>query len=246
MRTARFLNALRDRLVSEVNTILARGERTTDGCVTALEEDTCRRKAKRIHSINAELAQLGAQPTTKGRRGRLASEEREELEAYLRKQDPEPQPAATFRSWSSATHEAGHGVVAERMKAGLLGLTLHQCTYQSMNAVVALAGAVAERMAGFDGHHSESDLKNARSAIVAEGWKDIDQQIGVAEARAKEILSVRWPFVQAVAAVLYRHGQLTGDQVRAVMRQAAWAVYKREGDCLQDAQAQRMTLVSAW
>ena len=246
MRTTTFLNALSSRLASEVDAILDRGERRPDGCVTALEEDTCRRNAKRIHSIDAELAQLRAHPTTKGRRRRTTSELRKELQKEQRLTDPEPRPAATFGSWSSATHEAGHGVVAEGVKAGLLGLTLRQCTYQSMNAIVALAGAVAERMAGFDGHHSESDLKNARSAIVAKGWKDIDQQIGVAEAQAKEILVARWSFVQAVAGALYRRGSLTGDQVRAVMRQTAWALQEQDRHSLQHAHAQRTTRRFAW
>ena len=241
MKTVAFLNSLRSRLASEVHLILGRGERRPDGCVTALEEDTCRHNAKRIHSINAELAQLKTQPTTKGRRGRRTSELREEQ----RVAEPEPQSVSS-NPWADACHESGHGVTAECLGAGLLGLDRRQCTYQTMDAVVALAGAVAERIAGFDGHHSDSDLRNARSAILAKGWKDIDQQIVVAEARAKELLAARWSFVQAVAGAVYRRGSLTGDQVRAVMRQTAWELQEQDRHSLQHAHAQRTTRRFAW
>lgn len=239
------LMAARTKLVSEVNAILDRGEGRADGCVTALEEDSCRTKAKHIHRIDAQLAQLKTQPTTKGRRGRTTSELREELRGEQRVPEPEPRSVSS-NPWADACHESGHGVAAECLGAGLLGLDRRQCTYQTMDSVVALAGAVAERLAGFDGHHSESDLRNARSAIVAKGWKDSDQQIGVAEARAKEILTARWPFVRAVAAALYQHGRLTGDQVRGVMQQTAWALQERERYSLQHAYAQRTARLSAW
>ena len=207
---------------------------------------TASEEAKRQQLIQAERRACEAcwhaddTPPVGRKVSELRAELQAELQASLRKQDPEPRPMTTRERWRVAFHEgAGHATVAGKRNAGLLGVTLSECTYQSMDAVVALAGAVAERMAGFYGDHSESDLKNARAAIVAEGWRDVDQQMSVAEARAKEILAAHWLVAQNVAAALFHDGQLSGDEVRAVMGLSAFELQERERYCRQHGIAQR-------
>lgn len=174
---------------------------------------------------------------------RKASELRAELEADTRKHDPKPRPGRSY-SWRSAIHEAAHAVAFEARGVRVLSVTLNDCMPEKHDAVGALCGAIAAQRIGFDDAHSPADMAMAKQALLSEGKSE--QWMSGAEGDAQRLVAGCWPVIQGVAAALYHRGQLTGHEVRAVMRQTAWVLQEQDRHCLQHAHAQRTARLSAW
>lgn len=175
---------------------------------------------------------------------RKASDLRKELEADLRKHDPEPRPTGRSYSWRSAIHEAGHAVAFEARGVRVLSVTMHECRPEKHDAVGALCGAIAAQRIGFDDAHSPGDMAMAKAALLSDGKGELWMS-GV-EGEAQRLVARCWPVIGAVAAALYEYGQLTGDQVRVVIMQAVSGLQEREHHSLQDAYAQRTARRFAW
>ena len=174
---------------------------------------------------------------------RTASELRAELEADTLKHDPEPRPGRSY-SWRSAVHEAAHAVCFEARGVRVQSVTMHECRPEKQDAVGALCGAIAAQRIGFDDAHSPGDITMAKQALRRDGKGELWMS-GV-EGEAQRLVARCWPVIGAVAAALYEHGQLTGDQVRVVIMQAVSGLQEREHHSLQHAHAQRTARLSAW
>ena len=225
-----------------------KAERTLRQFLDALPDRprTASEEAKRQRLIQAQDRALQAcwhaddTPTAP----RTASELRAELEADLRKHDPEPRPTGRSYSWRSAIHEAAHAVAFEARGVRVQSVTMDGCTPEKPEAVGALCGAIAAQRIGFDDAHSPADMNMARQALLGEGKSE--QWMSGAEGDAQRLVAASWPVIQGVAAALYQRGQLTGDQVRGVMRQMAWTLQEQDRHCLQHAHGQRTTRRFAW
>ena len=231
------LLAARSTALASMNKTLDRAERREDGCLTACEESVVVSTGKYIRKLDADLAQLKAQPTTKGHRGRRVSELRAELEADTRKHDPERRPAAPLKSWQRAYHEAGHAVAFEARGVRVLSVTLSECRPEKPEAVGALCGAIAAQRIGYDDAHSPSDMAMAKAALLSEGKSE--HRLPEVESEARSVVARSSWLIQGVAAALYESGKLTGDQVRGLMNRSAFEVQERARYCRQHGIAQR-------
>ena len=222
--------AMRATALARMNKTLDRAERREDGCLTACEEDVVVRIGKYIRKLDADLAQLKAQPTTKGHRGRRVSELRAELEADTRKHEPEPQPQSN--RWRArdrrkvAIHEAAHAVGFEARGVPVLSVNLHECAPAKPDAVGALCGSIAAIKAGHDDNHSPGDIAMVRRALRNEG--KAEDEMPAVEAEAHALVARSWWMIQRVAGALLERGQLTGDQVRGLMSMSEFEVQEQQ------------------
>lgn len=145
----------------------------------------------------------------------------------------EPPSGRPYPSWRSRIHEAGHAVAYLARGARVLKASgSNVWADPPEDAVAALAGGVAEQLAGFDirdGGYSASDKAIARGVIgsSAPGWAWTQ-----AQRQAAEILVLNWKAVLAVARAL-EHRDLSGSDLarivasaRASAEQEAWARYR--------------------
>lgn len=81
-------------------------------------------------------------------------------------------------------------------------------------ATIALAGAVAEYLGGFTARidYGDNDWKRARAMVAPD-------RIPAVQRRAVRLLIANWQAVQRVADALIEHGELSGDEVRRLVRQ---------------------------
>lgn len=142
----------------------------------------------------------------------------------------------------TAYHEAGHAVAAELLKSGSVtdvvigpaggGKSRDNVREWRKGALVDAAGGAAERvLAGksagttflgdrADYWGSQSDNRRADAFISTLGFSSEArrEERRKLDIEAESIVRWAWPAVCAVADALLERGQLTGDDVRAIMR----------------------------
>jgi hypothetical protein len=140
------------------------------------------------------------------------------------------------RQWT-AHHEAGHGVIAlkyglpvEWITLGIEDNTLHpshgRVTFANIEgthsieafAVMAFAGAAAERLAGNGAAVGKSDREKAERAVLALGFTDPtrEQFIRYCVYRAEEMVLAEWAWIQRAATALLTHDRLTSAEIEAL------------------------------
>lgn len=165
--------------------------------------------------------------------------------------DPKPPPAALDWRTRTALHEAGHAVVSLALgrkvrsasivpQDGRLG-TLRTSKLRRLDpavsdrrmrmtiereAMILLAGAVAEQIAGAGPHGGRKDRRDALSLVGFLSGSEAEERAYVAwlRERTRTLLRVHWAAVIALAHVLVRKGTIDGATVRAVAREADPAI----------------------
>ena len=129
----------------------------------------------------------------------------------------------------TAFHEGGHGALDTYFGHHVIRLTCNpesgdrlagQCHFQTVGAkpfnlaVSCLAGSIAEYLAGLTPRikYDSGDLSKALRQVSA-------HRIPAAQKCAIRLLLERWRAVRRVADALIEHGELSGDEVRRLVRE---------------------------
>ena len=155
-----------------------------------------------------------------------------------------PASALDWRT-RTALHEAGHAVVSIALgrkvqkasiepKDGRLG-TLRTSKLRRLDpavsdrrmritiereAMILLAGAVAEQIAGAGPHGGRQDRRDALSLVGFLSSSEAEERAYVVwlRERSRTLLHVHWSAVLALAGALLQQGTLDGSAVRAIAR----------------------------
>ena len=125
-------------------------------------------------------------------------------------------------------HEAGHAVVAAALgtpiKRASLGevwtLVRFGCPHaQRDQAIIALAGAEAEtKHCGYSLDRQAELWSVAWATDLASAVRDLDRAaIAPAIGQARQLVSEHWRSIEVVAQALLERGELTGDDIRALI-----------------------------
>jgi ATP-dependent Zn protease len=184
--------------------------------------------AARVAEIRAEqahhLAQADAWGSSPQAHAHLAAFDR--LQAERDRLDADARARGPSDPWRTAVHEAGHAVAARvlgyRVESVTItptatrsgSCTLPQGVHPLDEAVIALAGRIAEEdiCGATIGAGDSADLKAVSRCIGG-----MDTLFVEAKRKAREITLNHSRAIQALAHVLVRHHDLTGDEVSAVL-----------------------------